>query len=63
MIYHLIDIWNDTIAEIGSLQGLLVLSGGMFFFVMIVNWTVSQRRVQKSIQRMNYERQRKAKGV
>jgi len=63
MFLDLIEIWNDTIDELGGWKGFLVLTAGMFAFVQIVHWTVGRRRVRKTVERMNYERQRKAKGL
>lgn len=63
MFYDLVDIWNETIAELGGLKGLAVLSGCMFVFVQVVHWAVGRRRVRKTIERMNRERHRKAKGL
>lgn len=62
MLRDLIDVWHETVEELGGIKGFCILMVGMMIFTQVVNWFVSRRHVRKNFQRMNAERLRKAKG-
>ncbi|KAJ1463060.1 hypothetical protein M885DRAFT_610086 [Pelagophyceae sp. CCMP2097] len=56
MIYDLIDVWRDTVEELGGFQGFVCLVLGMLVFVGVVQYTVTKRHGRTAFDSMNRQR-------
>lgn len=61
VVLHLIDIWRETVDELGGLRGFAILFCCMLIFTLIVQYTVSRASAKRAFKRMNRERARKAR--
>jgi len=61
VLYDLVDIWRETVDELGGLKGFGVIFGMMFVFTLVVQYTVSKAGARRDFKRMNTDRQRKVK--
>ena len=61
VVLHMIDIWRETVDELGGLKGFACIFAGMFVFTLVVHWTVAQAGNRRAFKRMNLGRARKCR--
>jgi hypothetical protein len=60
MVFHdLVDIWRETVEELGGLRGFLFIFLAMVVFTLITQWAVARASTQRAAKRMNRQRMRK----
>ena len=63
VLYDLVDIWRETVDELGGLKGFGVIFGVMMLFTLVVQYTVSNASARRAFKKMNRDRQRKVTKV
>ena len=59
VLYDLVDIWRETVDELGGLKGFACIFGIMMVFTLVVQYTVSKASNKRAFNRMNRDRNRK----
>ena len=55
----MVDIWRETVEELGGLRGFFYIFLVMVVFTLIVQWAVGRASTQRAAKRMNRQRMRK----
>jgi len=63
VLYDLVDIWRETVDELGGLKGFAVIFGIMMLFTLVVQYTVSNASARRAFKKMNRDRLRKVTKV
>ena len=59
MLFDVVEVWFETLEELGGWRGLGVLFVVMFVFIKVTEYMISRRHVRRAAARLNRERQRK----
>ena len=59
VLYDLVDIWRETVDELGGLKGFAGIFCIMLLFTLVVQYTVSSASARRAFKKMNRDRQRK----
>jgi len=55
----MVDIWRETVEELGGLRGFFYIFIVMVVFTLIVQWAVGRASATRAAKRMNRQRMRK----
>ena len=55
----MVDIWRETVEELGGLRGFFYIFIVMVIFTLIVQWAVGRASATRAAKRMNRQRMRK----
>ena len=55
----MVDIWRETVEELGGLRGFFYIFLVMVVFTLIVQWAVGRASATRAAKRMNRQRMRK----
>ena len=59
VLLTMVDIWRETVEELGGLRGFFYIFIVMVVFTLIVQWAVGRTSATRAAKRMNRQRMRK----